>query len=150
LSRQPSLRSHALDDGAISNQTIVYPGDPRVIVPIRSSSLRRTTSMTDLGEEFESALRRAKDARPGLCFGLSLVGEGLQSLSQADRRSDAMLSLHHLPVLVLAVLVHDPPQRHRHQRRMIRSLPLEPEPLANPQRYTYPRLRRTQSDRQKC
>ena len=76
LSRQPSLRSHAVDDGAISNQTIVYPGDPRVIGPSRSSSLRRTTSMTDLGEEFESALRRAKDARPGLGFGLALIGEG--------------------------------------------------------------------------
>jgi hypothetical protein len=76
LSRQPSLRSHAVDDGAISNQTIVYPGDPRVIAPSRSSSLRRTTSMTDLGEEFESALRRAKDARPGLGFGLALIGEG--------------------------------------------------------------------------
>src|SRR6266702_1680091 len=76
LSRQPSLRSRAVDDGAISNQTIVYPGDPRVIPPSRSSSLRRTTSMTDLGEEFESALRRAKDARPGLGFGLALIGEG--------------------------------------------------------------------------
>ena len=74
LSRQPSLRSHAADDAAISNQTIVYPGDPRVIAPSRSSSLRRTTSMTDLGEEFESALRRAKDARPGLGFGLGLAG----------------------------------------------------------------------------
>ncbi|KAH9169356.1 hypothetical protein EDB89DRAFT_1479631 [Lactarius sanguifluus] len=73
LSRQPSLRSRAVDDGAISNQTIVYPGDPRVIAPSRSSSLRRTTSMTDLGEEFESALRRAKDARPGLGFGLALI-----------------------------------------------------------------------------
>ena len=30
--------------------------------------------MTDLGEEFESALRRAKDARPGLGFGLGLAG----------------------------------------------------------------------------
>ena len=29
--------------------------------------------MTDLGEEFESALRRAKDARPGLGFGLGLA-----------------------------------------------------------------------------
>ncbi|KAH9993287.1 hypothetical protein BJV74DRAFT_884401 [Russula compacta] len=81
LSRQPSLRSRAADDAAISNQTLVYPGDPRVIAPSRSSSLRRTTSMTDLDEEFESALRRAKDARPGLGFGLGLtsaiIGEGL-------------------------------------------------------------------------
>ena len=74
LSRQPSLRSRAVDDAAISNQTLTYPGDPRVIAPSRSSSLRRTTSMTDLGEEFESALRRAKDARPGLGFGLGLAG----------------------------------------------------------------------------
>jgi len=74
LSRQPSLRSRAVDDAAISNQTIVYPGDPRVIAPSRSSSLRRTTSLTDLGEEFESALQRAKDARPGLGFGLGLAG----------------------------------------------------------------------------
>jgi hypothetical protein len=58
LSHQLSLRSHAADDAAISNQTIVYPGDPRVIAPSRSSSLRRTTSTTNLGEEFESALLR--------------------------------------------------------------------------------------------
>src|SRR5258708_6936858 len=32
-----------------------------VIAPSRSSSLRHTASMTDIGEEFESALRRAKD-----------------------------------------------------------------------------------------
>ena len=61
LSHPPSLRSHAID-GAISNQTIVYPGDPWGIIPSHSSSLHRTTSMTDLGEEFESALRWAKDA----------------------------------------------------------------------------------------
>jgi hypothetical protein len=66
-SRQPSLRSRACPNGAaISNQTIDYPGDPQVIAPSCSNSLRRTTSMTDLGEEFTSALRWAKDARPGL------------------------------------------------------------------------------------
>ena len=64
----------AVDDGAISNQTIAYPGDTQVIAPSRSSSLRHTASMTDLGEEFESALRRAKDARPGFGFGLGLAG----------------------------------------------------------------------------
>src|SRR5260370_15710974 len=32
-----------------------------VIAPSRSSSLWHTASMTDIGEEFESALRRAKD-----------------------------------------------------------------------------------------
>jgi hypothetical protein len=81
LSRQPSLRSRAADNAVIFNQTFVYPGDPRVIAPSRSSSLRHTTSMTELGEEFESALQRAKDARPGLGFGLRLagaiIGEGL-------------------------------------------------------------------------
>jgi len=62
LSCQPSLRLRTVDDAAISNQTIVYPGDPRVIAPSRSSSLRRTSSLTDLGGEFESALQWAKDA----------------------------------------------------------------------------------------
>ena len=32
--------------------------------------------MMDLGEEFESTLRRAKDVQPRLCFGLTLTGEG--------------------------------------------------------------------------
>ena len=53
LSRQPSLRFRAVDDSAISNQNIVYPRDPWVIAPSRSSSLQRTTSMTDLGEELD-------------------------------------------------------------------------------------------------
>ena len=44
LSRQPLLRSYAVDDGAISNQIIVYPGDMQVIAPGRSGSLRRTPS----------------------------------------------------------------------------------------------------------
>ncbi|KAI0275578.1 hypothetical protein BGY98DRAFT_1098756 [Russula aff. rugulosa BPL654] len=89
LSRQPSLRSHAADNAVIFNQTIVYPGDPRVIAPSRSSSLWRTTSMTEFGEEFESALRWAKDARPGLGFGLGhqekihLLENGLKVLKMA-------------------------------------------------------------------
>ena len=77
LSRAPSLLSRngrATDDAAVSNQSYLYPGDPRVIAPSRSSSLRRTTSMTDLDEEFASAVRRARDGRPGLGFGLDLVG----------------------------------------------------------------------------
>ncbi|THH16604.1 hypothetical protein EW146_g4054 [Bondarzewia mesenterica] len=77
LSRAPSIVSRnarAADDATVSNQTYLYPGDPRVIAPSRSSSLRRTTSMTDLDEEFASALRRARDSRPGLGFGLGLVG----------------------------------------------------------------------------
>ncbi len=81
LAREPCLASHlcalpsrAADDAAISNPTIVYPGDLRVIAHRYSSSLWRTTSMIDLGEEFESALRWAKDARPGLGSGLGLAG----------------------------------------------------------------------------
>jgi len=74
LSCQPLLCSRAVDDAAISNQTIIYPGDPWVIAPSRSSSLRHTSSLTDLGREFESALQWAKDARPGLDFGLGLAG----------------------------------------------------------------------------
>jgi hypothetical protein len=49
------LRSHAVDDNAISNVTIIYPGDLWVTAPSRSSSLWHTTSMMDLGEKFESA-----------------------------------------------------------------------------------------------
>jgi len=62
VSCQPSLCSCAVDDAAISNQTIIYPGDPRVIAPSRSSALRHTSSLTDLGEGFESALQWAEDA----------------------------------------------------------------------------------------
>jgi hypothetical protein len=32
--------------------------------------------MTDLSEEFESALQQAKGAQPGLDFGLALIGKG--------------------------------------------------------------------------
>jgi len=77
LSRGPSFPPHhtrTTDDGAVSNQSYIYPGDPRVIAPSRSSSLRRTSSLTDLDEEFASAVSRARNAKPGLGFGLSLVG----------------------------------------------------------------------------
>ena len=74
VSCQPSLRSCAVDDAAISNQTIVYPGDPQVIAPSRSSSLCCTSSLTDLGKGFESALQWAEDPQPGLGFGLGLAG----------------------------------------------------------------------------
>ncbi|KAI0037086.1 hypothetical protein K488DRAFT_81579 [Vararia minispora EC-137] len=73
LIQRPSLR-RAVDDSSVGNQTYLHPGDPRVIAPSRSSSLRRTTSMTDLDAEFTSAVRRARDGHPGLGFGLSLVG----------------------------------------------------------------------------
>ena len=76
-SRAPSLPPHhtrTTDDGAVSNRSYLYPGDPRVIAPSRSSSLRRTSSLTDLDEEFASAVSRARNAKPGLGFGLSLVG----------------------------------------------------------------------------
>ncbi|KAI0752741.1 hypothetical protein C8Q80DRAFT_472567 [Daedaleopsis nitida] len=78
LSRRQSLASayntRATDDAAVSSQGYLYPGDPRVIAPSRSSSLRRTSSLTDLDEEFASALRRARESRPGLGFGLGLAG----------------------------------------------------------------------------
>ncbi|KII91823.1 hypothetical protein PLICRDRAFT_38680 [Plicaturopsis crispa FD-325 SS-3] len=78
LTRRTSLASahhtRAADDASVSNQTYLYPGDPRVIAPSRSSSLRRTSSLTDLDEEFASAVSRARNARPGLGFGLGLVG----------------------------------------------------------------------------
>lgn len=76
LSRAPSFPHHTrtTDDAAVSNQSYLYPGDPRVIAPSRSSSLRRTSSLTDLDEEFASAVSRARNAKPGLGFGLSLVG----------------------------------------------------------------------------
>ena len=77
LSRAPSFPPHhtrTTDDGAVSNRSYIYPGDPRVIAPSRSSSLRRTSSLTDLDEEFASAVSRARNAKPGLGFGLSLVG----------------------------------------------------------------------------
>ncbi|KAI6020170.1 hypothetical protein PISMIDRAFT_203836 [Pisolithus microcarpus 441] len=76
FSRAPSYPTHTrtTDDGAVSNHSYVYPGDPRVIAPSRSSSLRRTSSLTDLDAEFASAVSRARNARPGLGFGLSLVG----------------------------------------------------------------------------
>ncbi|EMD36982.1 hypothetical protein CERSUDRAFT_95250 [Gelatoporia subvermispora B] len=77
VSRRPSLASahhtRATDDAAVSNQGYLYPGDPRVIAPSRSSSLRRTSSLTDLDAEFASALRRARESRPGLGFGLGLA-----------------------------------------------------------------------------
>ena len=57
----------------------LYPSDPRIIAPSRSSSLRRTSSLTDLDEEFASAVSRARSAKPGLGFGLSLVSDTLSS-----------------------------------------------------------------------
>ena len=78
LFRHKSLASahhtRATDDGAASSQGYLYPGDPRVIALSRSTSLRRTSSMTDLDEEFADARRRAQDGRPSLGFGLSLAG----------------------------------------------------------------------------
>lgn len=68
-----SHHTRAADDGSVSNSSYLHPGDPSVIAPSRSSSLRRTSSMTDLDEEFQTAVRRARDSKPGLGFGLSLV-----------------------------------------------------------------------------
>ncbi|KAF8545921.1 hypothetical protein OG21DRAFT_1528170, partial [Imleria badia] len=70
----PPHHTHTTDNRAVSNQSYIYPGDPRVIAPSRSSSLRCTSSLTDLDEEFASAVSRARNAKPGLGFGLSLVG----------------------------------------------------------------------------
>ena len=78
LCRRRSLafahHARATDDGTASSQGYCYPGDRRVVAPSRSSSLRRTSSMTDLDEEFADARRRAQDGRPGLGFDLSLAG----------------------------------------------------------------------------
>ncbi|KAF9242627.1 hypothetical protein BU15DRAFT_72737 [Melanogaster broomeanus] len=63
-----------MDDAAISNQSYLYPGDPRVTGPSQSGSLHCTSSLTDLDEEFPSAVSHASTAKPGLRFGLSLVG----------------------------------------------------------------------------
>ncbi|KAF9644945.1 hypothetical protein BDM02DRAFT_3190128 [Thelephora ganbajun] len=59
----PSVTTHysscpitrTTDDNAISSPSYLYPGDPRTIAPSRSSSLRRTSSMTGLDEEFQTA-----------------------------------------------------------------------------------------------
>jgi hypothetical protein len=52
---QQLLHKQAVDDGTISNQTTIYPGDPQVITPNHSNSLHHTTSMmADFDEEFES------------------------------------------------------------------------------------------------
>ena len=78
LFRPKSLASahhtRATDDGAASSQGYFYPGDRRVVPPSRSSSLRRTSSLTDLDGEFADARRRAQDGHPSLGFGLSLAG----------------------------------------------------------------------------
>lgn len=76
LSRRPSLAAgpqyRAVDDNAVSNQTYLPHADPRVIPPSRMSSLRRTSSMTDLSEEIDSAVRRAR-ARHSLGLGLGIA-----------------------------------------------------------------------------
>ncbi|KAG1752141.1 hypothetical protein EDB19DRAFT_1094010 [Suillus lakei] len=77
-SRAPSVGGH----GRTTDDTsYLYPSDPRIIAPSRSSSLRRTSSLADLDEEFASAVSRARSAKPGLGFGLSLVNESLSSES---------------------------------------------------------------------
>ncbi|KAF8062278.1 hypothetical protein FPV67DRAFT_1654875 [Lyophyllum atratum] len=81
LSRRTSIVSshhtRTVDDTVISNQQYVYPGDPRAIQPARTGSLlRRSGSMTDLDAEFQSALTRARGARPGLGFANLVFGGG--------------------------------------------------------------------------
>jgi hypothetical protein len=73
LSRRPLSSAHhtrATDDAGVSNQAYLYPGDPRVIAPSRSSSLRRTSSLTDLDEEFASATGRSRTSRSSLGVGV--------------------------------------------------------------------------------
>lgn len=77
-SRVPSVGGHVR---TADDSSYLYPADPRIIAPSRSSSLRRTSSLTDLDEEFASAVSRARSAKPGLGFGLSLVNESLSSES---------------------------------------------------------------------
>ncbi|KAG2366333.1 hypothetical protein BDR07DRAFT_1480198 [Suillus spraguei] len=77
-SRVPSVGGHGR---TADDSSYLYPSDPRIIAPSRSSSLRRTSSLTDLDEEFASAVSRARSAKPGLGFGLSLVNESLSSES---------------------------------------------------------------------
>ena len=76
-SRTPLLilshHTRATSDNEISGPGYLYPGGSRVVAPSRSGSLRRTSSMTDL-DAFQTVLRRASDAKPGLEFGLSFVG----------------------------------------------------------------------------
>ncbi|KAG1873071.1 hypothetical protein DFJ58DRAFT_409880 [Suillus subalutaceus] len=77
-SRVPSVGGHGR---TADDSSYLYPSDPRIIAPSRSSSLRRTSSLTDLDEEFASAVSRARSAKPGLGFGLSLVNERMSSES---------------------------------------------------------------------
>ncbi|KAG0704129.1 hypothetical protein DFH29DRAFT_913089 [Suillus ampliporus] len=79
-SRVPSVGGHGLTR-TTDDTSYLYPSDPRIIAPSRSSSLRRTSSLTDLDEEFASAVSRARTAKPGLGFGLSLVNDALSSES---------------------------------------------------------------------
>lgn len=62
LTRKTSLVSshhdRTVDDSVIVNQEYVYRDDPRAIVPSRGNSLRRSSSLTDLDEEFAKALKR--------------------------------------------------------------------------------------------
>ncbi|KAK7678727.1 hypothetical protein QCA50_018309 [Cerrena zonata] len=78
LSRRASLIStqntRTLDDSALSGSSYLQPTGTGVIGPTRMRSLRRTSSLTDLGEDIESAARLARQARGGLGFGLGLVG----------------------------------------------------------------------------
>ncbi|CAL1709933.1 unnamed protein product [Somion occarium] len=78
LSRRPSLIStqntRTLDDSALSGSSYLLPSGAGVIGPARTRSLRRTSSLTDLGEDIESAARQARESRGGLGFGLGLVG----------------------------------------------------------------------------
>ena len=76
-----SHHTRTVDDTVISNSEYIYPGDSRAIHPVRGNSLRRSGSMTDLDEEFSSALRRAKGAKPGLGFAGVVLGSAPVTIS---------------------------------------------------------------------
>src|SRR5216684_7676285 len=62
-----------------------------VIAPSHSSSLQHIASMTDIGEEFESALQWAKDVQPRLGFSLGLAGAIIGEGSAVTVSSGPML-----------------------------------------------------------
>lgn len=80
-SSSPNLTGGHAHMRTTDDASYLYPSDPRIIAPSRSSSLRRTSSLTDLDEEFASAVSRARSAKPGLGFGLGLVNDALSSKS---------------------------------------------------------------------
>ena len=86
-----------------------YRGDPQVIAPSRSSSLRHTTSMLDHGGRVQiyTAMGRRHATQIRLQSGSHWQGITCHCL-KADPHSDVMLSLHHLLVLTVMALTFSP------------------------------------------